>query len=114
MELFSKTGATGVDDPEYGHFEPGGDGMFVFPDDLGERLHRQAVRGVKQWETRVEKAQREAAEDLARRRDPAYLAELVSGLLDAQRGTEHPPPADDPDTGKAKAPARPKAKAAAK
>lgn len=99
MRLYSLTGATAVDDPQCGHIKAGDDGAFDFPNELSDRLHGTAVAGRKQWETEMERATRLAAEEAARRADPATLLEAVQQLVDhanAQRSaTEEPakPPA---------------------
>jgi hypothetical protein len=82
--LFSLADAGAVDDPEFGHYEPEGDGSFDFPDELSGRLHRLRHRGRPAWETEMERMDRRHGEDLARRRDPAMLYDAVgefSGAL---------------------------------
>jgi hypothetical protein len=82
--LFSLADAGAVDDPEFGHFEPGDDGSFDFPDELSDRLHRLHHRGRPAWENEEERRERCHGEDLARRRDPAMLYDAVgefSGAL---------------------------------
>jgi len=72
MRLYTKTGATQVDDPQYGTFTPDDNGAFEFPDPLGAKLH-----GRPEWETEDVRATRIATEELDRLRDPAtLLAEL--------------------------------------
>jgi hypothetical protein len=94
MRLYTRTGATALDDPEYGHFEASPDGGFDFPDDLSDRLHRFHVRGRPSWETDVERQHRLMAEEMERRRDPATLMDAVQKLvLAAQAVTPAEPPA---------------------
>lgn len=83
MLLYSLTGATALNDPEYGHFEPGPDGGFEVADDLADRLVRFHHRGRPLWETQIDRGRRVAAEDLERRRDPANLLEAVQQILAA-------------------------------
>jgi len=73
MRLYSKTGATQVDDPEFGSFTPDATGAFDgLPDAMYAKLH-----GRPGWESEDERALRLAAEELDRLRDPAtLLAEL--------------------------------------
>jgi hypothetical protein len=107
MRLYSRTGATALDDPEYGHFEPNADGGFDFPDDLSDRLHQFAFRGTPMWETDVERQERLLNEELERRRDPATLMDAVQQLVNAAKTVSEP--ADAP----AKAPAKRASKRAA-
>jgi hypothetical protein len=82
--LFSLADAGAVDDPEFGHFEPGADGSFDFPDELSDKLHRLHHRRRPAWETETERLDRMHGEDLSRRRDPAALYDAVgefSGAL---------------------------------
>jgi hypothetical protein len=82
--LFSLANAGAVDDPEFGHYEPGDDGSFDFPDELSDRMHRLRHRGRPAWETETERVDRMHGEDLDRRRDPAMLYDAVgefSGAL---------------------------------
>ncbi len=81
MRLYSRTGATAVDDPEFGHFEAAPDGSFDFPDDLSDRLVRFHRRGQPMWETQIDQQARLGSEDLARRRDPATLYSAVDSLV---------------------------------
>lgn len=73
MRLYSKTGATQVDDPKFGTFTPDAAGAFDgLPDAMYADLH-----GRPGWESEDERALRVAAEELDRLRDPAtLLAEL--------------------------------------
>lgn len=92
MRLYSRTGAGAVDDPEFGHFEPAGDGGFDFPGPLSERLHPVAIRGQKQWETSIERQHRLIQEEAARRADPATLLAAVEQLVAQAAATSPPPP----------------------
>lgn len=83
MLLYSRTGATALDDPEYGHFEREADGSFDLPDDLADRLLRFHHRGRPLWETEIDRGNRIASEDLERRRDPANLLDAVQQILSA-------------------------------
>lgn len=73
MRLYTKTGATQVDDPEYGTFSPDVNGAFDgLPDGMYAKLH-----GRPGWENEAERVARLAAEQLEKMRDPAtMLAEL--------------------------------------
>jgi hypothetical protein len=86
MRLFTRTGATALDDPEFGHFEASPDGSFDFPDDLSDRLHSFHWRGQPMWETDIERQQRLVSEEMERRRDPASLYEAVAQLMQAAKG----------------------------
>jgi hypothetical protein len=83
MRLYTRTGATALDDAEYGHFEAEPDGGFELPDDLADRLHGFAVRGRPLWESDVERQHRLAEEELERRKDPATLLGVVEQLMKA-------------------------------
>lgn len=104
MRLYSRTGATALDDPEYGHFDANEDGGFDFPDDLSDRLHGFHAGGRPLWETDVERQNRLIAEELERRKDPATLLDAVQQLVQAAKTTSEP----------AKAEPKPEAKAPAK
>lgn len=81
--LYSLADAGAVDDPEFGHFEPGDDGSFDFPDELSDQLHRLHHRRRPAWETETERMDRLHGEDLARRRDPAMLYDAVGEFTGA-------------------------------
>lgn len=83
MRLYSLTGATALDDPEYGHIKAERDGTFELPDDLADRLLRFHHRGSRLWETEIDRGQRLVSEDLDRRRDPAALLDAVQQILAA-------------------------------
>lgn len=108
MRLYSRTGATALDDPEYGHFEAGPSGGFDFPDELSDRLHSFHVAGRPLWETDVERQHRLIAEEAARRQDPATLLAAVEQLVSAAKATAEPEPEPEPEPEKpaAKKPAR--------
>ena len=82
MILYSRAGASVVRH-EGVTYKPGPDGGFPFPDHVSDRLHRFAVRGVKQWETAVERQGRIMSEELDRRRDPAELYAAVERIVRA-------------------------------
>ena len=82
MILYSRAGASVVRH-EGVTYKPGPDGGFAFPDHVSDRLHRFAVRGVKQWETAVERQGRIMSEELDRRRDPAELYDAVAKIVAA-------------------------------
>jgi len=79
--LYSRIGAIAHEDPEYGRFEPDGDGGFTFPDDLSDRLLRQHVRKKRMWEDEEMRAERMHQEAEQRHRDPAVLYAAVSELV---------------------------------
>jgi hypothetical protein len=83
MRLYTRTGATALDDPEYGNFQADEEGGFDLPDDLSERLHRFHIDGRPAWETDVERQTRLIAEELDRRKDPATLLAAVQQLVAA-------------------------------
>lgn len=85
MRLYSRTGATALDDPTFGHFDAGPDGGFDFPNELSDRLHAFHANGRPLWETDVERQHRLMAEELERRRDPATLMEAVQQLVNAAK-----------------------------
>jgi hypothetical protein len=58
MRLYPRMDAAAVDDPEHGHFEPGEDGGFPFPDELSDRLLKFHYRGKPAWEADDQRAQR--------------------------------------------------------
>jgi hypothetical protein len=78
MRLYSLIGAIAHEDPEYGHFEAGeGDGSFLFPDEVSEVLVTTGVKGRKLWETEDQRATRLHGQEMARRRDPASMLEVM-------------------------------------
>jgi hypothetical protein len=80
MRLYSKTGATQVDDPEFGSFVPDASGAFDgLPDGMFAKLH-----GRPGWESEDERALRLAAEELERFRDPATLLAEVRRMTEGQ------------------------------
>lgn len=107
MRLYTRTGATALDDPEYGHFDADDAGGFDFPNELSDRLHGFAANGRPMWETDVERQQRLIAEELERRKDPATLLDAVQQILNAAKATQPPPAPEAPE-----APARRPAKKA--
>lgn len=83
MRLYTRTGATTVDDPEYGHFDANPDGGFDLPEELAERLHAFHAAGQRLWENDIERQNRLIAEELERRKDPATLLSVVEQLMQA-------------------------------
>ncbi|MCX4750905.1 hypothetical protein OG455_41225 [Kitasatospora sp. NBC_01287] len=96
MRLYSRTGATALDDPEYGHFEADADGGFDLPDPLAAREHGFAVRGARIWETDIERQHRLIAEEVERRKDPATLLQAVEQLVNAQSNFREQSAAETP------------------
>ena len=101
MILFSRTGASVVQH-EGVTYRPGPDGGFPFPDHVSDRLHRFAVRGVKQWETDIERQRRVMSEEMDRRRDPAELYAAVEKIVRAAEAGSQPEAKAEPK-GRAKA-----------
>ena len=89
MILYSRSGASVVthEGVTYG---PGPDGGFDFPDHVGDRLHPFAVRGVRMWETAVERQRRVMSEEMDRRRDPAELYDAVAKIVAAAESRAEP------------------------
>jgi hypothetical protein len=83
MRLYTRSDASGVDDPEYGHFDADEQGGFDFPDELSNKLHSFHFRGKPLWETDIERKARLMAEEMERRRDPATLMDAVQQLVNA-------------------------------
>lgn len=81
MRMYSRTNATAVDDPVFGHFAVDPDhGGFDLPDELADRLHSFHHRKKPAWETEIEREERLHGEDSARRRDPQTLYNAVEGI----------------------------------
>lgn len=96
MRLYTRTGATALDDPEFGHFDADAQGGFDLPDELSDRLHKFAFSGKPAWETDVQRQQRMLAEEQERRKDPATLLGVVEQLMRAPQQSAVPrmePPA---------------------
>jgi hypothetical protein len=110
MRLYTRTGATALDDPEYGHFDANPDGSFDLPEDLSDRLHGFHLAGRPAWETDVERQRRLIGEELERRKDPATLLSAVEQIMKAAQATQVVPaePAPTPPP-----PAKPRTKRAA-
>lgn len=102
MRLYTRTGATALDDPDYGHFDVDDEGGFDFPDDVSGRLHRFHIGGRPTWETDVERQNRLINEEMERRRDPATLMAAVQQLVDAAQVAADHAPADKPPAPTAK------------
>jgi hypothetical protein len=76
MRLYTKTGASQVDDPEFGSFKADANGAFDgLPDAMYAKLH-----GRPGWENDQERELRMASEELERFRDPASLLAAVKEL----------------------------------
>lgn len=92
MRLYSRTNATAIDDPGFGHFElVKNHGGFDLPDELAERLHSVCFRGKPAWETEIERDERLHGEETARRRDPESMygaVENISALLERLAGLQ--------------------------
>jgi hypothetical protein len=81
VRMYSRTNATAIDDPEFGHFAVSAEhGGFELPDPLADRLHSFHHRGKPAWETEIERDERLHGEDSARRRDPQTLYNAVEGI----------------------------------
>ena len=95
MRLYHLTGAGTVahGDVTYKAAEDGG---FDFPPDLEAHMHALAVGGQRQWETAIERQQREIAAELARRQSPEALYEAVSKLVQAAEAAPKAAPAKAP------------------
>lgn len=94
MRLYSRTGATALDDPDYGHFDAGPNGEFDLPEDFAERLRRFHVGRQPLWETDIERQHRLINEELERRKDPATLLAAVEQLVSAAKATTAEPAAE--------------------
>lgn len=124
MRLYTRTGATALNDPEYGSFEADEQGGFEFPDDLGERLHRFHLGKQPLWEDEEQRHQRVVNEEMDRAKDPATLLAVVQQLaMLAKAAIPAQPvapaavqlaPASTPELADAPAPARAPAKRATK
>ena len=84
MRLYSRAGATSVvhgegDEPDV--YEADENGSVEVPHDLGLHLQNLHVGGVKAWEDDAERQARLDSEELARRRDPAQLYDLLSTII---------------------------------
>lgn len=83
MRLYTRTGATTLNHPDFGEFEASDDGWFDLPDPLAEQLHGFHVNGQPAWETQLERHNRLLTEELERRKDPATLLSAVEQLVAA-------------------------------
>jgi hypothetical protein len=113
MRLFTRIGATVVDDPQFGRFEGDKDGGFDLPDELGQRQHGFHTGGQPAWETDIERQNRLIAEELDRRKDPATLLSAVEQLVRAAQATQPPAPSGK-GSSRAETPAKTKASSAKK
>jgi hypothetical protein len=85
MRLYTRTGATALDHPVFGHYDADEHGGFDFPNELSDQLHGFASGGRPLWETDVERQRRLISEELERRKDPATLLQAVEQLVAAAR-----------------------------
>jgi hypothetical protein len=84
MQIYSRTGAVALADPEYGQFAADDDGGFDLPEDLAVRmLSFHGPGGKPAWETDIQRQARTSAEELDRIRDPATMYAAVRQLVDA-------------------------------
>ncbi len=113
MRLYTLTGATQVDDPQYGKFTAGPDGAFDFPNEMSDKMHGFHVGGAQAWETDAERTKRLEVEELERLRDPATLATLIQSMAQSRRDATHAPARTEVSV-EAKAPAKPAPEAVAK
>jgi hypothetical protein len=91
MRLYPRDPSAASVDHDGARYEPGEDGGFDFPDELGAQMHSCHVGGKPAWETHAERDARRAGEELERRRDPAALlaaVELLATPGPAAAGTE--------------------------
>lgn len=85
MRLYTLTGATQVDDPQYGRFTVNDSGAFDgLPEALANRLHSFHLNGKPAWEDDAERERRIVAEELDRMRDPATLLAAIK-----EQGASH-------------------------
>jgi hypothetical protein len=96
MRLYTRTGASALEDPEFGHFDASPEGGFDLPDALSEKLRRFHFQGKPAWETDIERQHRLASEELERRRDPATLQALVEQLTLQAAAGRAPEPTPEP------------------
>ncbi|MGR3875806.1 hypothetical protein ACUXZZ_45555 (plasmid) [Streptomyces graminifolii] len=87
MRLYTLTGATALDDAEYGTFHADENGGFDFPDDVSDRLHQFHLHGRPMWETDTERQRRQVVEEMERRKDPSTLLSAVEQLVRAAQAT---------------------------
>jgi len=114
MRLYSRAGATAVDDGGK-HYTAGDDGGFDFPDDVAARQHAFHAGGKPMWEDSIERQARLVREESARRQDPATLLAAVEKLVKQAEAPAPAEPKPEPVPVKAKAnPARVTAPAPAK
>lgn len=80
MRLYTRLGATIVRHPEFGEYVVDADGAVDVPEALGRRMHATHFDGRLAWEDDAERAARLAADEDARRKDPATLLAAVEAL----------------------------------
>jgi hypothetical protein len=91
MRLYSRTGATAVDDGGEHYTAVDDAGGFDFPEDVAHRLHGFHVGGKPLWEDQIEQQARLMDEERERRQDPATLLEAVETLVAAAKSTRPEP-----------------------
>lgn len=106
MRLYTRTGATALDDPDHGRFDADEQGGFDFPDEVSEPLRRFHVGGKPAWEDDIERQNRLINEEMERRKDPATLLDAVEQIMQAARATAGPTPDDKPPAPPVKRPAK--------
>jgi hypothetical protein len=103
MRLYSRTGATAVNDGGK-HYTPADDaGGFDFPEDVAARLHSFHAGGKPLWEDSIERQARLVGEERERRADPATLLAAVEKLVAQAEATPSGKPAAKTTTVKAPA-----------
>jgi hypothetical protein len=78
--IYHKTGASGIVGPDGVQYDPTGDGAFDVPQEVAEFLLGNHIAGEPAWETDGTRVERLAAEEHARRADPANLLTAVERL----------------------------------
>lgn len=78
MRLYTRFGVASVGDDDHGSFDVDEHGAVEVPHDLGMRMHATFQGGQQAWEDDAERNARLDAEDLAKRRDPAHLYDLLA------------------------------------
>jgi hypothetical protein len=107
VRLYSRMNAGAIDDPVFGHFEPGKDhGGFDLPDELSDQLHSIHVRKKPAWETEEERDERLHGEETARRRDPETLYAAVADIANIAKELTAAKAAPPAPAGKATASAK--------
>lgn len=113
MRIYSRIGATEINDPQHGRFTAGPDGGIDVPQQVGAQQLRFHSGGQPLWEDIAGRAARLMAEEAERRKDPATLLAAVEQLVAAAKATAPAKP-DPAPAAKAEAPAKAAAKTSAK